>query len=165
MAEDVSSYLLQVNHMKVYVKNVKCSGLKKRDLVEATKFYASALMSKRLSDSLTIFIEINDQLGYAGLTSWQDDYIRPKEFSIELNPDDADHILQTLAHEMVHVKQFARGELRDLMSEKDLVNWKGKRYKASNDNDKEYRNYPWEIEAYSLEKELYEAYIEYINPR
>ena len=50
----------------------------------------------------------------------------------------------TLAHEMVHVKQFARGELNE-----SLTKWKNK-----DCSDKEYWDQPWEIEARKLQHEL-----------
>lgn len=56
-------------------------------------------------------------------------------------------MMQTLTHEMVHARQFLRGEL---ISEKGYRVWKGKSHK-----DTDYKNYPWEIEAYALEKELF----------
>ncbi len=54
-------------------------------------------------------------------------------------------IMQTLAHEMVHAKQYFRGELNPVDH-----SWKGgKPYKY------EYDNAPWEIEAYAREERLY----------
>ena len=49
-----------------------------------------------------------------------------------------------LAHEMVHVKQYAKGELRVLSKEK--VMWKGRRFHFWSDAD--LRTPPWEREAY-----------------
>lgn len=55
-------------------------------------------------------------------------------------------MMQTLAHEMVHARQFIRGQLRN----EGYWAWKGR--KADN---YEYENQPWEKEAYRLEKELF----------
>lgn len=52
--------------------------------------------------------------------------------------------LTTLAHEMVHVKQFARGELNE-----SLTKWKNK-----DCSDTEYWDQPWEIEARKLQYDL-----------
>lgn len=49
--------------------------------------------------------------------------------------------LATLAHEMVHVKQFARGELNY-----NLTTWKNK-----DCSNKEYWDQPWEKEARKLQ--------------
>jgi len=52
--------------------------------------------------------------------------------------------LSTLAHEMVHIKQFLRGEINE-----SLTSWKGKDCK-----DLEYRDQPWEIEARELQYDM-----------
>ena len=57
--------------------------------------------------------------------------------------------MSTLAHELVHVKQFARGEL-----DPALQYWKGK-----NHMDTEYWQQPWEIEARKLQQKLMKAYM------
>ena len=53
-----------------------------------------------------------------------------------------------LAHEMVHAKQFLRGQL----TAEGAWRWKGR-----NANGFEYENQPWEKEAYKLEKDLFQA--------
>ena len=54
----------------------------------------------------------------------------------------------TLAHEMIHVKQLAKGTLKQV----DGVNyWKGKRYRKNH----KYLNLPWEIEAFSKQELLF----------
>ena len=57
-------------------------------------------------------------------------------------------LMQTLTHEMVHAKQYFRGELS--LSKDDQRMWKdscGEQY--------DYESAPWEIEARNLEKELF----------
>ena len=54
-------------------------------------------------------------------------------------------MMQTLAHEMVHAKQYLRGELCGYS-----MSWKGKKPR-----NYKYENAPWEREAYKLEAELY----------
>lgn len=59
-----------------------------------------------------------------------------------------DQILETLAHELIHAKQFLRGEINQY----NLI-WRG----SSGPYDCKkvtYRKTPWEKEAYSQEKEL-----------
>jgi hypothetical protein len=51
-----------------------------------------------------------------------------------------------LCHEMVHVKQYLRGELKYLRG-KEL--WKGR-----DCTDMEYMEQPWEKEAYKMQDEL-----------
>ena len=52
--------------------------------------------------------------------------------------------LSTLAHELVHVKQFARGELNE-----GLTRWKNKNHEKT-----EYWDQPWEKEARRLQQKL-----------
>lgn len=66
------------------------------------------------------------------------------------NKLDRETILRTLAHEMVHAKQFIKGELKRARA--DTVLWKNKKYDWSEDDD----DNPWEVEAYALENEVYE---------
>ena len=54
--------------------------------------------------------------------------------------------MQALAHEMVHAKQFLRGELTG----EGGFAWKGRKADGY-----EYENQPWEKEAYRLERELF----------
>lgn len=63
-----------------------------------------------------------------------------------------DQILETIAHELIHAKQFIRGEI----NQRNQI-WRGKRgpYDCTR---VPYRRTPWEKEAYSQEKLLKEQY-------
>mgnify|MGYP003624246430 FL=1 len=54
--------------------------------------------------------------------------------------------MQALAHEMVHARQFLRGQL----TAEGVWKWKGR-----NADNYAYTNQPWEKEAYRLERELF----------
>jgi len=58
---------------------------------------------------------------------------------------DYDEMMKTLAHEMVHAKQYLRGELHGWTG-----SWKGKKPR-----NYKYENAPWEKEAHGKETELY----------
>jgi len=58
-----------------------------------------------------------------------------------------ERLITTLAHEMVHVKQYAKGQIKSSKSCKTNY-WMGKNIR------KEYFEQPWEIEAYSKERVL-----------
>jgi hypothetical protein len=86
-----------------------------------------------------------------------DDEEIPNEFNIRL--DSAMHnqaLLRALAHEMVHVKQYVRGEMRDAGHK--IVVWKGKKHVSDGYT---YWDQPWEIEAYGRETGLLEHFIRY----
>ena len=53
---------------------------------------------------------------------------------------------------MVHVKQYATGELRDALRGPTLHRWRNKPYDAK---VVDYWDHPWEIEAYGREYGLY----------
>jgi len=125
------------------------------------RFAAHKLMSKRLADSLTVRININKDLFakegvYGDIEPLDHDSRRPKDFrvradgSMRLRP-----LLETIAHEMVHVKQYARDEMREVRKAGLTVNrFNGKYYP-------EWMNYweqPWEIEAHGREKGLFEMW-------
>ena len=58
-----------------------------------------------------------------------------------------ERLIITLAHEMVHVKQYARGQIKPSRSCKTHY-WMGQHIRKS------YYDQPWEIEAYTKERVL-----------
>jgi hypothetical protein len=72
--------------------------------------------------------------------------------AIQINTNQsAGEIAQTLAHELVHAKQFIRKELNG-----EMTRWK--KDHIPEDVMIPYRNQPWEIEAYATEGQLTETY-------
>lgn len=67
-------------------------------------------------------------------------------------------LMMTIAHEMVHVKQIAKGQYRGKLSRNGhiLSCWRGKTIRT------DYLNRPWEKEAFSREGLLVEALIKYV---
>lgn len=53
---------------------------------------------------------------------------------------------------MVHLKQYAKGELKDIFRPARMVKWLGEKYDSDN---MDYWEQPWEIEAYGREKGLF----------
>ena len=62
--------------------------------------------------------------------------------------------LVIIAHEMVHIWQYVRGDL-DLDLANKVFIWKCNKFKAS---EISYEDRPWEQEAFDLEQTLYSAY-------
>ena len=76
-----------------------------------------------------------------------------RTFEIELDKTQSmRNLLETLAHEMVHVKQYARRELNPKVD-----CWMGKTY---NPKKVSYWDLPWEIEAHGRETGLFVRYCE-----
>jgi len=78
--------------------------------------------------------------------------ISKKKFVIELNDDLGVELrLITLAHEIVHIKQYLTKQLRTWHLKTGTIDvWEGKRFRNVN-----YFQQPWETEALLLEEQLY----------
>lgn len=133
----------------------------KVDLVkEASQWYADKLLSKRLRDKIILHLKFTDNLnkdtGCVAFCSWLDTNHRPKKFEFEIDSNLSEHdMLRAVAHEMVHLKQYATGQIKDF-ARSDEIKWEGKIMAAKNDGDAEaYWFSPWEIEAYGKEIGLY----------
>jgi len=97
---------------------------------------------------------------YAGECVHVDD----KSFCITVNPlmmkvDNVCHLIETLCHEMVHVKQYVRKEyvVEYNPNFKWIRRWKGKAFLGH-----DYSAYPWEVEAYALEKPITKKFIKWL---
>jgi len=142
--------------MYIEVKRCKDDVLAEK-LLDAASFYGSALLSRQMRPYIEIEIKILKTLRDDGQCSCEEYNMRdrPRGFSIAI----ADRLseeekLLTLAHEMVHVKQFAVGELND-----DQTRWQ----KSKIAEDIPYLDLPWEVEARCLEYVLYDMYQQHIN--
>ena len=137
----------------VYTNRVKLE--LREQLTNAALFYADKLgISKELQSKITlnIFVRKSEDRGSCEVALGAKN---PKNFDIILNPYEEESILQTLAHEMVHLKQFATGELR-MMSK--CSKWKGEVWKNKTDEMDDYYDSPWEIEAFGREQGLFLRY-------
>ena len=126
---------------------------------EAVQFYGQHLLGKRLYEKIELTLEFDaSDLGSTvyGFCDWNDDNHKARDFTIIVHPDlHKKTMLTVLAHEMVHVKQYAKGELKDYVRMKS-VKFQGKIY---DDNKLDYWDHPWEIEAHGREKGLYYRFI------
>ena len=61
-----------------------------------------------------------------------------------------ERLVTAVAHEMIHVKQIVRGQLKKQVSKRGKVTW----YWLGKLCNKKYYNQPWEIEAYSRQNLL-----------
>ena len=142
------------------ILNLKGSTKKTRKLVESAVWdYAERLMGKRLVKTLELTINLTwklaDKEGAEGFCIWDEwDDLRktPREFTIDLDSSiSIRDILINLAHEMVHVKQWVKGEMYEY-SKSNMVRFMKKKYDM---NDMDYYDYPWEIEAFGCQLGLF----------
>ena len=116
--------------------------------------------NKKLNSSVDIqikFVKLADD--EFGVCDNHDVCIKSREFTIYINRDltDQKDIITTVAHEMVHVWQYATGKFRDYASP-------AHRYENFiYDADMSYKDMPWEIEARKLEKVLYKLWLDHNN--
>lgn len=120
---------------------------------EAAEWYGTQLLGKRLVTRIGLTIELKEKLrgrwGQIGCLNWH----RPREFIIEIATYGAKRRKQlyTFGHEMVHLKQLARGELQ--LRSGDLL-WKTKNAAI----DDAWEEEPWEAEALGRERYLFEEF-------
>ena len=123
---------------------------------ESLRFYANELLGKRLTKNIKVFLVFEELPNIINaLCQWSDDNHKCRSFVIIVNKKlNKKTTLISLAHEMVHVKQYARGELKDYLRNNN-VKWKNRVFCL----DKvEYWSSPWEKEAYKNDKLLYEKF-------
>ena len=119
-------------------------------IVRAVQFYGEILISKRILKNISIEINFDDDLtdlGGASIDGYNTSG-KAREFTIDLSRKiSGKSVLMTLAHEMVHIKQFTYGETNESLSK-----WQGSHI----DSDVvDYYDLPWEIEAYGKEQGLF----------
>lgn len=147
--------------------NISGAGKKRTaELDEAARFFANQLMDPRMVRNLNIDIEVSSGLDVMGECVDEDGFKNPRYFTISLNRNQTEDIIRTLAHEMVHVKQYAKNELGKHLRMtsstglKIATVWQGKVWKAKLKED-DYFDSPWEIEAYGREVGLYAKWVQY----
>ena len=125
-----------------------------REKAESMAHYVIQKLMPRMR-TLNIEIEIkdfegDDSCGYC-LPAGHANPSRPRDFEIEINRYlDMRTMLETVAHEMVHVKQYARKELFETSVGKHR--WLDEWY---DDSKLSYWDLPWEIEAHGRECGLF----------
>lgn len=131
---------------------------RQKELVRSmVKFAHKKLMPRMQNLELNIRIKDfgkDDSYGYC-LPSDDTDTARPREFDVDININQRQRrLLETVAHEMVHVKQFARGELYESVAQ-GRHRWQGEWLSNRSKSVMDYYDQPWEIEAHGREVGLF----------
>lgn len=120
---------------------------RQRKLVNEMAHYAIYMLNMHRLRTLDIEIKLKKIDTADGFCMCLD----KREFEVEVNKKlGLRRLLETVAHELVHVKQYARGELTENNA------WKG----ITVDADTEYWDLPWEIEAHGRETGLFVRYVQ-----
>lgn len=145
--------------MKVHISG-KAENISNKEIRDAVFFYLKKLLGNSMSKKINLDIIIDRELlrnfeMYANISPLEADP-RPKFYEMEIDAGlSKKQFLISLAHEMIHLKQFAKDQMKDLES-KQVTRWMGKYY---NEEEIDYWSRPWEKEAHDNEKSLYEEYI------
>jgi len=169
--------------MLIYIKGIRSEVVRKR-MRSCIKFYLTKLVSKRIRNKLTIYVKVRnkaddgtygfcDPLGKNPSTG-RDEYEVTCVHQPRINPLHG-NVYRNLAHEMVHVKQFATGQMnRHIITQRTSSGkrltgtlWEGKVYSSAKYEDSEegYYDSPWEIEAYGREVGLYRLWKQSIDEK
>lgn len=127
----------------------------------ALTFFTERLMSKRLCSNITVRVVFKKGMikdtGLEATCLWDDDNLKPREFTITVDSDlSRRKLLLSLAHEVVHIKQYATGQLRYFLRGPNCK-WMGKAY---DDTGVAYDELPWEVEAWNYENLLYREFLD-----
>lgn len=155
--------------MRVYFSG-KRVGKRRRELLrEAAEYFARYVLSRRMTPKIVLTIRLEpdllratDQFGYCETVAL-DDERNPRKFVVALDAGLTEKkTLLTLAHEMVHVKQFATGELRELTRGPEPWSWMGRRLDPAKKYQVE-QDSPWEVEALGREQTMYEFFRDHLR--
>lgn len=128
---------------------------------DAAKFYGNLLLGK-MHSKVEVLLDFTDELdpGIHAQCVWDDNNRNCKKFHIEINPTMGKrNMLLAIAHEMVHVKQYAKREMVDYINGNNAIKlrWQGEIFDLKKNSD--YWEHPWEIEAFGRERGLYYKYL------
>jgi len=136
---------------------VKITGCKDpvmaEELLKSIHFFGEFLLSHQMLPYIDVEVIMRTQIKDLGscTVTYYNDWYKPRQFEIILKRHKSlRNTIKTLAHEMVHLKQFAKGELN-----LDQDRW----HKEHIDTEVlPYSEWPWEKEASTLEHILYDSY-------
>jgi len=127
---------------------------RQRELVESMAYFCKDKLMPRMKN-LELSIALRELTGAYGYCLHADE----REFELEIHKGlKLRRLLETVAHEMVHVKQYAKGELYESTAQ-GKHRWQGKWL----NKDPEYWDRPWEIEAHGREVGLFVRWAEANN--
>lgn len=144
-----------------------CSSETAKALMDAARFYGRILLHGRTLKNIVLDIDVKnkiDSLDSVGDCSNEDGTKRSRWFTISLKRASINSMIQTLAHEMVHLKQYVKNELGEKKvivtrgsKIKVITYWNGKPWVPNSKQDP-YFDSPWEVEAFGREVGLFYRY-------
>lgn len=130
------------------------------ELSRAALFFSHELLGKRRSRSINLTISLLPGRQFHGLCVCDDIGRNPKNFEICIRRMSMTGAVKTLAHEMVHLRQYATNDLVEMTQDaQGTALWKNVAHTV-----KDYFSSPWEVEAYGMEPGLYHSYLSKFRP-
>jgi hypothetical protein len=130
---------------------MKITGKINSNIKLAIKYFADNLISTQLQRHISIRITLvsnTDNYGEVEITDYNSRN-QPRDFTLYIDKTLPEkEKIRTIAHELVHVKQYLYNELNEQMTL-----WCGR--KVSEDDFENYFDRPWEKEAFELGDKLY----------
>jgi hypothetical protein len=115
-----------------------------------TQFIYDKFFSKRLQNVLEVNMSFHKGLfkneRVYGDCIWEDQHYKPREFTVRVDVDQKfKMVINTIAHELTHVKQWAKGEMFEMQRQRKIYKFNKEEYDT---NKMDYWDLPWEIEAH-----------------
>ena len=139
-----------VPHIKGVSVKGKYKNLTKRQTKRLCGFFGEAFLGPRIWRNTHLEVQYMNirEYGLCSPTDYDSRY--PRDFEILLSNDvTEDEQIGTIIHELVHLKQYAKGEF--WCYHRGGYRWLGKKYHFDDDD---YLKMPWEIEARLYEELL-----------
>ena len=133
-------------------------------LKEAAEFYADLLFDPRMERNIILDIDLKRKMPVQGECVNEDGTRNPRWFTVNLRDQPEDDIIETLAHEMVHVKQYAKNELSigsiaaRGSGRVTIARWMGEEWRPRG-KAHPYFDCPWEVEAFGRSVGLYDRFL------
>jgi len=128
----------------------------RKHAVAAATFFAHVLKIDKYDATINVVFkkDLTEESGFLACAK----HVNKRRVNITIDAHiHPDLLLQTVAHEMVHAKQYIKGELS--VSKKGYCLWKNKTVDA----DLPYHKEPWEVEAMKKEAILAHRYVAFIQ--
>jgi hypothetical protein len=149
--------------------DTKVSDRTKNRTDTAIRFFLDILVPSKMLKGVEIDIEFDPKLDCIGevyLADHEYNKVRPTKFDLKIRHKQK-HLIETIAHECVHIKQYITGELTigenvkkisiggaNLTLVEEYLRWNQEDWVPDNDDDSHWYDSPWEIEAYGRENGL-----------
>lgn len=140
--------------LKIIHNDVRMTA-KRKQMVKACAFYAKKLGLDKLNATILVAFKYDYTKTFNVYATCE--HIEKNKVCIEVDAHLHNNImLGIIAHEMVHAKQYLKGELSE---RKGFQLWKGKKVAAN----LPYVKQPWELEAMRKQAVLNYQYLEFIK--